>query len=116
VGFWTGKQFVASGLHVTAWGWQETDPLDSFEASRLVAQAVGHAPSVHACNESTHDAKEDKPRAFHIVYLYLPSGREMLGMWDGKAYIHQGHEVEPVSWKALHFADPSGFSPTMSYA
>lgn len=103
VGFWTGKQFQASGLRVEAWGWRELDAVDSIEASKLVALAIGRAPSINMVGgESAHDARLEKPHPFHVLNLRLSSGEEVLGLWDGKNYIHHGHIVEPTLWTALH--------------
>jgi len=79
--------------------------MDSYEASRYVAMAIGSTPSIqNEGAESIRDANEEKPRPFHVVRLCLSTGQEIFGLWDGKVFIHHGQEVQPVGWKMLRAA------------
>ena len=104
VGFWDGKQFMSSGSSVSAWGWQRLEPIDSFEASRLLAEAIGFSPSTMAGSNHPRDARIDKPRAFRVVRLRLPTGEELFGLWDGFHFLHQGHSVHPTEWEPVRIA------------
>jgi len=105
VGFWTGERFMASGASVTVWGWQEIEAVDSFEASRFVANAIGSTPVDRLQpSERARHAEDDHPRPFHIIRLRLSTGEVVFGLWDGTAYIHRGRKVAPLSWTPVRLA------------
>jgi hypothetical protein len=99
IGFWTGEQFLASGLRVDVWGWRELTSLASSDVAKLVEQAIGRGPSTQRKTDANarHEITE-KPRRFCVINLQLPNGDEVYGMWDGLEYIHRGRAVQPVSW------------------
>jgi hypothetical protein len=110
IGYWTGKQFLASGSRVSAWGWREVYGLNSSDALRLVEHAIGRRPSAHGAGDNdTHNATAEKPRPFRVVNLQLPNGDEVFGIWDGASYIRRGRTVEPISWTAFRPIDTRTF-------
>jgi hypothetical protein len=48
-----------------------------------------------------HNARESKPWPFVAVFVSLPDGRQIQGVWTGHMWWGESRELEVVAWRPV---------------